>query len=126
MISRVLVGSKMVEPWPRPRDTVLITLFTSEITTLPEAESLGPGSLAARAGAVDAAGGARGWWSPAQLDIGLHIPEPAGGASQLAKGLKRFCGAAKASHVGITNGSSDRSGMNHLSAAPACRGHACV
>lgn len=42
-----------------------------------------------------------------------------GEASQLAKGLKSFCGAAWASHVDLTNGNGECSEMNHPSAAPA-------
>lgn len=42
-----------------------------------------------------------------------------GEGPQLAKGLKSFCGAGRASHVDLTNGSGECTKMNHLSAAPA-------
>lgn len=49
-----------------------------------------------------------------------------GEASQLAKGLKSFCGAAWASHVGLTNGSGECSEMQRDESPPscACRGRA--
>lgn len=50
-----------------------------------------------------------------------------GEASQLAKGLKSFCGAAWASHVGLTNGSGECSEVQRDESPPscACRGRAC-
>lgn len=50
-----------------------------------------------------------------------------GEASQLAKGLKSFCGAAWASHVDLTNGSGGCSEMQRDESPPscACRGRVC-
>lgn len=54
-----------------------------------------------------------------QRTLPLTFQSRLGEASQLAKGLKSFCGAGWASHVDLTNGSGECSEMNHLSAAPA-------
>ena len=79
-------------------------------------------SLAARAGTLGDGWEARGVVVTGQPILPFTFQGRLGEASQLAQGLKSFCGAGWASHVDLTNGSSGSSGsseMNHLTAAPA-------